>query len=515
MESRKSILLRIPENSGRRWCGLCGELIISEFGTVVQGTSLTDHACFKNSEALDVDGKYVYPAGNVEQQTVQHPVVLQSVSPNLTANGGLRRFNLIPMNMKKVLGTFSIKSPNTTNNLIIAKDTNSNGAQHQALSQTGLRSHSPPPQHILPNIDTLRGEDNDDSQRNWQNLIQHQRIQKNPLQCNPVASDIQGASVGNNASLSSQIGSSPGYELFDAVSTPVPCLQKKEHAKTNQISHQDSASPQNIASTISTKEDMSPGTLRWSTSMVKLLLESYTKHKKYQDEGCYITKKNLHQRIGEDMKKHNYNDITVDQIASKLKRLKKSYKDKVDNMGSKQSGAERLDIPYEDELVEAFGKKHAIHPTHLSGTDWEYTKEDNNIPEEDVKNEMSEQKIEETSEKGGNGVATKKDGKQKIIDDGVSEPCNSKKKRYVMNLTPSENSIKMKHHLENLERKDKYIELKKKELELKAGNKKRELAIKEQSKKEFLEIQKMKLALETKKLQAQYPNFQFDVTEEQ
>ncbi|KAJ8669752.1 hypothetical protein QAD02_001011 [Eretmocerus hayati] len=423
----------------------------------------------RKSIPLRIPEKHLMLMG-MEQQTVQHPVVLQSVSPNLTANGGLRRFNLIPMNMKKVLGTFSIKSPDTTNNLIIAIDTNSNGAQHQVLSQTGLRSHSPPPQHILPNIDTLQ------------------------------ASDIQGASVGNNASLSSQIGSSPGYELFYTVSTPVPCLQKKEHAKTNQISHQDSASPQNIASTTSTKEDMSPGTLRWSTSMVKLLLESYTKHKKYQDEGYYITKKNLHQRIVKDMKKHNYNDITVDQIASKLKRLEKLYKDKVDNMDSKQSGAERLDIPYEE---------------HFYFLSTALIKEDNNIPEEDVENEMSEQKNEGTSGKGGNGVATKKDGKQKIIDDGISEPCNSKIKMYVMNLTPSENSIKMKHHLENLERKDEYIELKKKELELKAEDKKRELAIEEQSKKEFLEIQKMELALDTKKLRVQYHNFQFDVTEDQ
>ncbi|KAJ8682646.1 hypothetical protein QAD02_018438 [Eretmocerus hayati] len=522
METSKSIPVRIRENSKRRWCGVCGELVISEFATFVQGTSLVDHACFKDAEAFKTDGQYIYKDSHAEQPTVQHPVVLENISPNLTANNGLRRLNIIPMNMKQVLGAFNNKPRTSTNNLIIAKNTNSNDAQHQLPGKPDLRAHSIPSQHSSPNIDDFLSNHSDGLERSLSNVIQRQSVEIDPLQYEllgyniPAANDIQGASDKNSASVSSYTNESSSCESFDSVFPRVPILQITGDKTVSEISHQGSPnSPQDMAGTKNVKEDTSPGGFRWKEPMVKLLLESYTRHKKLHDKGVYLTKKKLYEKISEDLMAHNYKYITVDQIASKVKRLQDDYKEKVSNMGSKESGAGRKDVAHEDELVDAFGKKHSIHPPCLIGANFEYTKEDNNMPQEDLKNEMTKGKSGVNNKRRVNDVSNNIDGKQENNDDRPSKSCASKKKKYVMNVTPSGNSIKEKHHLENLERKDTYIELKEKELDLEAKNKKEELEIRQQTQREFFEIQKMKLALEAKKLQAQYPNSQFDITNEQ
>ncbi|KAJ8683337.1 hypothetical protein QAD02_019129 [Eretmocerus hayati] len=73
---------------------------------------------------------------------------------------------------------------------------------------------------------------------------------------------------------------------------------------------------------------------KWSDAMIKLLLQSYNTHNQTRADGHHMTKKQLQQKILVDMKNHKYNDVTVERIANKLKRLEKSYKEKVDDMGS-------------------------------------------------------------------------------------------------------------------------------------------------------------------------------------
>ncbi|KAJ8683336.1 hypothetical protein QAD02_019128 [Eretmocerus hayati] len=165
------------------------------------------------------------------------------------------------------------------------------------------------------------------------------------------------------------------------------------------------------------------------------------------------------------------------------------------------------------ELFDTFGKKHAIHPTHLITATKEYSKADDSSPDEDVQEEIKQFSVTSAGKTKAYCASTKKGKTDENYDQLDTQPCK-KRSRYIMNVTPSQDSVKEKHHQENLKRKDEYIGLKSEELKLKKEILLKELAIKEESKKEFLQIQKMKQTLEAQKLQAQYPNYKFDLPQE-
>ncbi|KAJ8680167.1 hypothetical protein QAD02_015954 [Eretmocerus hayati] len=251
-------------------------------------------------------------------------------------------------------------------------------------------------------------------------------------------------------------------------------------------------------------------TMKWSVAQTKLLLSTYSTLKDGLERGQFQTKKMLHRKICEEMKKHGH-DVTPDQVQSKLRKLEDNFKKKRDNMGPNQSGAARLDVPFEDELNEAFEKNHAINPTHLLGVDWEYTRKNDSASDPD-ESEMGFSSAGERTSKKVDGDGVSKIASNNNEKDGEMEPC-SKKKRYSMNIVMSESQRREKYHQDILSRKDQYIRLKSEELNLKMESKKKELEIKQESTKNFVELKKMELALKAQKIRAKYPNFSFDLPE--
>ncbi|KAJ8678715.1 hypothetical protein QAD02_014502 [Eretmocerus hayati] len=94
----------------------------------------------------------------------------------------------------------------------------------------------------------------------------------------------------------------------------------------------------------------------WSVPMVKLLLSTFKTLKDGLEKGQFQTKKMMHRKICEEMKKYGHK-VTSDQVQTKLRNLETLYKKKQDNEGPCQFGAARWDVKFEDTMEPCSKKK--------------------------------------------------------------------------------------------------------------------------------------------------------------
>ncbi|KAJ8683843.1 hypothetical protein QAD02_019635 [Eretmocerus hayati] len=486
---------------------MCRALLISEDGTLVEGVPLENHLCFQNADSINVIGKWVY-TGALANHVMQQSVLKNVPSNESNSKGGSTHINVIPVSTKKLHSAFNLNKPgNYSRNLVVSKDIlNNNDVGSLSIKVPRFQHTLTNAQHLLPPNVLLKNQVNkiSDNQRiaMCQSTYQGSPTQPDVNQAHQViVNDTENVLPLDIANAANAVTSGSGV----TASSVLPLDMIPDDGHQNTMYYQDASLLEDEVGHKNIKEQTNKG-LQWSHAMIKFLLQSHNKHKKYKDEGRYMTEKMPHEKISADLQAQGYKDITVTQIENKMKRLETFYKKKMDNMGSSQSGAARFDVPYEDELFDAFRKKHAISPDHLIGVDFEYSKKDDSVSDENADDENAE--LTEEGPEKSNSQAKKERPSE------IDNPQCKKRGKFVMNLTPSQDSIQEKRHQENLERKDIFIKLKSKELALKEGKQKKELAIKEETKKEFLRIQKLKLALETQKLQAQYPDFKFELPQE-
>ena len=84
----------------------------------------------------------------------------------------------------------------------------------------------------------------------------------------------------------------------------------------------------------------------WNKQQIQLLIQLYKKYLSMHEAGKIFTKKQIYNKISQEMKNFNY-QYTADQISTKIRALKEAYKKKIDNKGLKKSGRARLDILFE------------------------------------------------------------------------------------------------------------------------------------------------------------------------
>ncbi|KAJ8666937.1 hypothetical protein QAD02_008599 [Eretmocerus hayati] len=368
------------EVSQERWCASCGVLLISEDGFLWSGNALGDHSCFRGARGIDVGNKFVYRVEHV-QKTLQ-PLVVQSLPTNSGIRSSLTHVNLTPMNAKQLHHAFGSKDETSSKMVTCPKGSLSKNFQQFS------------PISIQKNV----------AEQHVPTIVRCQTPHKGSLiyQLPIYQQSIQNQS-NENISLSSLSTITSGEDL------PVDdCNGLTTPTSIDLISGQGSCN-NSASSECKINNDEDDETIfKWSDAMIKLLLQSYNTHNQTRADGHYMTKKQLHQKILVDMKNHKYNDVTVERIANKLKRLEKSYKEKVDNMGGSQSGAATLSIKYQDELFDTFGKKHAIHPTHLITATTEYSKADDSLPDEDVQEEIKQFSVTSAGKTKAYCASTKK-----------------------------------------------------------------------------------------------------------
>lgn len=110
-----------------------------------------------------------------------------------------------------------------------------------------------------------------------------------------------------------------------------------DSTKTNPMSD----SKQNYSSVNNESSKSVDSYIKWTDSMVKLLLVSLNHNEELFDKRKILSKKQIYHNISLDLAKENYN-VSLEQVASKIKNLESSYKKKLLNKSSKKTGRNPL-----------------------------------------------------------------------------------------------------------------------------------------------------------------------------